>query len=170
MAAAASALRPAFGAQVPRPAPPLKFRIPGTGEMTLDRFKGKVIGLEFLITTCPGCQKCSQLMQRMWEEYGPQGFQPVGVATNPRDDQQAAPMLAEYVRRFGVKFPLGWAPNTVAHGFLQHPVMQTMYVPQLVFIDRSHTIRAQYGGQDPFFKDEEKNMRAQIESLLKARS
>jgi hypothetical protein len=40
-------------------------------------------------------------------------------------------------------------------------------VPQLVFIDRKGVIRAQYAGNDPFFKDEERNVRAQIEGLLK---
>ena len=40
-------------------------------------------------------------------------------------------------------------------------------MPQLVFIDRKGTIRAQYGGGDAFYKDEEKNMREMIVSLLK---
>jgi hypothetical protein len=41
-------------------------------------------------------------------------------------------------------------------------------MPQLVFIDRTGVIRAYYPGTDKFFLDEEKNMRAQLESLLKA--
>jgi hypothetical protein len=45
-----------------------------------------------------------------------------------------------------------------------------MYMPQIVFIDRQGTIRAQYGGDDKFLSDEkeqDKNLRAEIETLLK---
>jgi len=41
-----------------------------------------------------------------------------------------------------------------------------MKVPQLVFIDRTGVIRAQYSGVDPFFSNEEANMRAEVEKLL----
>ena len=41
-------------------------------------------------------------------------------------------------------------------------------MPQLVFIDRQGTIRAQYPGDDKFFADDqEKHIREQIEALLK---
>jgi hypothetical protein len=41
-------------------------------------------------------------------------------------------------------------------------------MPQLVFIDRKGIVRAQYPGDDKFFKEaEETNMRNQIEALLK---
>ena len=168
LAASASLTLPALAAQIPRPAPNLKFRIPGSGEVMLSRYKGKVIGLEFLITTCPGCQRCSRLMQQMYREFGQHGFLPLGIATNAQNEEQAARLVPEYVRNLGLAFPVGWVLNSVAHEFLQHPIMQTMYVPQLVFIDRSFVIRAQYGGRDPFFNNEESNMRAQIEELLKA--
>ncbi len=47
------------------------------------------------------------------------------------------------------------------------PPMARLIMPQLVFIDRQGTIRAQYRGEDKFFGDDlEKNMREQIESLL----
>ena len=157
-----AAVLPARAADIPRPAPAVRFKST-LGEFDVAQFKGKVVGLEFLITTCPHCQKCSQLLQRMYQEYGPRGFQPLGVATN----EMAHMLVPDYVKRFGLSFPVGWTPMQVAHEFLQHPVMLTMYVPQLVFIDRKGVIRAQYGGQDKFFQDEEKNMRAQIEMLLK---
>jgi hypothetical protein len=41
-------------------------------------------------------------------------------------------------------------------------------MPQMVFIDRQGTIRAQYSGDDKFFaEDQEKHIREQIETLLK---
>ena len=40
-------------------------------------------------------------------------------------------------------------------------------MPQLALIDRKGVIRAQYPGNDKFFQDEEKNLRAVFDSLLK---
>jgi hypothetical protein len=41
-------------------------------------------------------------------------------------------------------------------------------VPVLVFIDKKGTIRSQHmGSDDPFFKDQEKTIRAELDSLLK---
>ena len=41
------------------------------------------------------------------------------------------------------------------------------YVPDLLFIDRNRVIRAQHDGGDEFFKDQEKNIREMLETLLK---
>ncbi|HYP14883.1 MAG TPA: hypothetical protein VEQ63_13230, partial [Bryobacteraceae bacterium] len=46
-------------------------------------------------------------------------------------------------------------------------VNTNFYVPQLVFVDRQGTIRAQYGGSDSFLMyNEEQNIRKMIESLV----
>jgi peroxiredoxin len=149
-------------ADIPRQAPPLTFRTPTGATINLADYKGKVVALEFLITTCPHCQRCSTLLQKMYQEYGSRGFQPIGVATN----DMAHMLVPDYVKQFGLQFPVGFAKREVAHEFLQIPLMLIMYVPQLVFIDRQGVIKAQYGGQDKFFLDEENNMRKQIEALL----
>jgi hypothetical protein len=53
-------------------------------------------------------------------------------------------------------------------GYLQHPVILRLYMPQLVFIDRQGVIQAQYPGEDKFFaEDQEKHIREKIEELLK---
>ena len=47
--------------------------------------------------------------------------------------------------------------------------MKTMYMPGLVFIDRTGTIVAQYIGNDPDMTEglQEKSLRRQIEGILK---
>jgi peroxiredoxin len=151
------------GADIPRPAPNMTFKMPQGGVIDLAQYKGKVVALEFLITTCPHCQKCSQVLQKMQDEYGPKGFQAIGVATN----EMAHMLVPDYVKNFNLRFPVGFAPREQAHEFLQHPMMLIMYVPQLVFIDRKGIIRSQQQGGSDFFKDEEKNIRATIEEMLK---
>ena len=163
---AAMSLAAAFvlqGADLPRPAPNMTFKMPGGGAIDLTQHRGKVVALEFLITTCPHCQKCSQILQKMQDEYGPKGFQALGVATN----EMAHMLVPDYVKNFALRFPVGFAPREQAHEFLQHPLMLIMYVPQLVFIDRKGVIRSQFAGGSDFFKEEEKSIRAKIDEMLK---
>lgn len=152
----------AVAADIPRPAPAAVFKRPDGQVIDLSHYKGKVIALEFLITTCPHCQKCSRLLQKMQNEFGTRGFQALGVATNDMSHM----LIPEYIKNHDIRFPIGFTSRDEANSFLQHPSMLIMYVPQLVFIDRKGTIRAQFGGQDAFFKDEENNLRKQIESML----
>ncbi len=151
------------GADLPRPAPNMTFKMPAGGVIDLAQYRGKIVALEFLITTCPHCQKCSQILQKMQDEYGPKGFQALGVATN----EMAHMLVPDYVKNFALRFPVGFAPREQAHEFLQHPLMLIMYVPQLVFIDRKGVILSQFAGGSDFFKEEEKNVRGKIEEMLK---
>jgi thiol-disulfide isomerase/thioredoxin len=151
-------------ADVPRRSPELVVKLTTGRDQLLSSHKGKVIAVEFLITTCPHCQKASQVMNKLYKEYGPRGFQPIGIAIN----EMAQLFIPEYRKAFGLEFPIGYAHRDTAVSFLQHPPMINLLVPQMVFIDRNFTIRRQVGGNDSsFFQDEEKNMRQIIEDLLK---
>jgi peroxiredoxin len=153
-----------FGAEVPRPAPELVIRQVNNKQLLLSEFRGKVIALEFLLTTCPHCQDCSALMNKMYQEYGPRGFQPIGIAFN----EMATMLVPDYINQLGLKFPVGVGTREEVNSFLQYPVIERMRVPQLVFIDRKGIIRAQYPCESEFFAPgkEESNMRKQIEELL----
>lgn len=151
-----------FAAEVPRPAPELVIRQVNKPQLLLSQFRGKVVAVEFLQTTCPHCQDCSALLNKMLQEYGQRGFQPIGIAFN----EMATMLVPDYVNQLGLKFPVGVGTREEAISYLQHPVVEMMYVPQLIFIDRKGIIRAQYAGQSDFFKNEEPNMRKQIEALL----
>lgn len=152
-------------AQIPRPAPDLTIKLPDGKTQKLSQYRGKVVALQFILTTCSHCQRASRILNQMQKEFGARGFQALAVAINPM-----ANMLApDYVRDFQLTFPVGYDTNEVAHDFLQHSVMMRMMMPQLVFIDRTGVIRAQYAGSDAFFDpaSDEKNVRAKIEELLK---
>ncbi len=158
-----SLLFPVLAADLPRQAPDFKFKMPNGQEASLGQYKGKVVALEFLLTTCPHCQQTSMLMERLQKEYGPRGFQALGVAIN---DPSGA-LVRQYIQQYRLTYPVGFSTNRDAVvGFLQHPVMMSLMMPQLVFIDRNGNIQAQYAGTDDFFKNEEKNVRQQITNLL----
>jgi len=76
--------------------------------------------------------------------------------------------VADFVERFQPAFPVGFDELQPTEDYLQHPSMLRLLMPQVMFIDRDGVIRAQYGGDDQFFADnQEQNLRAQIEALLK---
>lgn len=154
---------PAMGADVPRRSPEFAFQLPNGKQVLLSQFRGKVVALEFLLTTCPHCQTCSKLLDQMYKEYGPRGFQPLAVAFN----EMAMMLVPDYIKDLQLNFPVGVGTRESVLEYLQHPAIMRMLVPQLVFIDRKGVIRAQYSGDDPFFQKEQENMRAQIEALLK---
>lgn len=150
------------GAEVPRPAPEFAVKLPNGQQLLLSQYRGKVVALEFLLTTCPACQEAARVLNQMHKQYGPRGFQPIGVAFN----DMAMMLVPDFVKNLGLAFPVGVGVRESVMDFLQHSPIMRMLVPQLVFIDRKGVIRAQYAADDPFFSDKEKNMRTQIEALL----
>jgi len=152
-----------IAAEVPRPAPEFTFALPGGKQMNLSSLKGKVVVLEFLLTTCPHCKRCSSSMQRVYEDLGSRGMQPLGAAIN----DGAMDLIPGFVRELRLTYPVGVADRNKVIDFLLHPVMLTMMMPQLVIIDKKGTIRGQYAGTDPFFQNEDENLRKVVEPLLK---
>jgi peroxiredoxin len=157
------ALLPLWAADVPRQAPELAVQFVNGQQLLLSQLRGKVVLLEFLHTTCPHCQQSSALIEKFYKEFGPRGFQPVGVAFN----ENAAQLVPDFVRQLGLSFPVGVAPRETVMEYLQHPVGRPFFVPQMIFVDRKGVIRAQHGGDDDFLKNLEPNLRAQLEELLK---
>lgn len=149
-------------ADIPRKSPELSVQLPSGKHLLLSQFRGKVVLVEFVYTTCPHCQNSSQLVEQLYKELGPKGFQPIAVAFNPDADK----LVPDFARQFGLTFPVGFAARDTVIEYLQHPMIQPVYVPQLVFVDRKGVIRAQHGGEDPFLNNLEVNVRAQIETLL----
>jgi peroxiredoxin len=156
---------PLIAAQVPRPAPEFPIRLLDGHQLSLSQFRGQVVALAFVQTTCPHCQHLSVLLNRMYKEYGPRGFQVLGVAFN----SMATMLVPDFVKALDLTFPIGVGLHEEVESYLQHPPLEILYVPQLVFIDRQGIIQAQYAGQDDFFKEpaDEANLRHQIEALLK---
>src|SRR3712207_6086797 len=110
---AGAALLP--GAVIPRPAPELNISTPN-GPVQLSKYKGKVVALEIISTTCPACQKSAGLMSKMNTGFGSKGFQPLAMAINPDAN------VPEFTRNFGVNFPVGTGKRDDAYSFLQMSV------------------------------------------------
>ena len=68
VALAGVTLLPAMAVDVPRPAPEFSAKLPNGGQILLSKYRGKVVALEFLFTTCPHCQHASQVMSQLQTE------------------------------------------------------------------------------------------------------
>jgi peroxiredoxin len=162
-AVALAAAMPA--ADLPRPAGEISI-VSHTGEaVKLSGLKGKVVVLEFLLTHCPSCKASAKILAKMQAEFGPRGLQVLGLAI----DQGAGPKLTGFVQETGANFPVGVYSNVTAYDYLQHPMITSMLMPQMAFVDRKGMIREQHGGSDAWMSPamEEKNIRDLLEKLLK---
>ena len=151
-------------------APELAFTIPGQGERLLSQYRGKVVGLEFILTTCPHCQIASHLMTRLQSEYGSRGFQALDLAINGLDEGRSAKEADALVQGFSstyqVGFPVGWVPREQMMTFLQIKPTQRSVVPQLVLIDRKGVIHYQTPPEGDENSMKESTIRQRIEELL----
>jgi len=152
-----------MGATVPRPAPELLIKLTQGGEMRLSSLKGKVVGLEFVLTTCPHCQNSAKKVNALFNEIGYQGFVPVAVAVN----EMSHMFVDEFVSKLGLKYKVGYQSHAAAVEFLQHQPDLQMWFPQYVLIDRKGVIRYQIDGKDKHFENEEKSLREKVLLLLK---
>jgi peroxiredoxin len=138
--------------------------IPGSDGkiIRVSQYSGKVLMIEMFLTDCPECLKTLEFMGRLQQEYGPRGFQAIGISL---DGDPAA--VKPFVDRYRFPFPVGHLGKEQAVKFLElnesaHPV-----VPYLLYVDWMGNIRFQYAGNDPVFSSGEKNLRAIADGLLR---
>src|SRR5882762_3727113 len=130
----------AHSAPAPRKAPDFTLVEPSGKQTPLSSFKGKVCVLTFILTTCPHCQKESEMLTKLYKEMAPRGLQVIGVAVNA---DNAAILVPQFVQQFGVAYPVGFATQDAMKSFMGISEMERWSVPQLAVIDRKGMIRAQ---------------------------
>lgn len=161
-----------FGAEANavRKAPELTFTVPGKGQELLSQFRGKVVALEFIKTTCPHCQAASQLMTKLQQEFGSRGFQAIEAAINAFDEgenqSQANLLVAAFTRDYNVGFPVGWTTRDQFLQFMGFSLMELTVVPQLVMIDRRGDIRYQTPARGDEISMREATIRQRLQELL----
>ena len=152
-----------YAQQVPRPAGEFAITMPYGGQTLLSQFAGKVVVLAFISTTCPHCQHTTQILSAIQNEYKSRGVQILAAAFNP----DAMELVPGFIKMFNPTFPVGWANRDAVFEYEQASLAKPNYVPELIFIDRKRVIRAQFSGGDEFFKDQDKNIRTLLDSLLR---
>jgi thiol-disulfide isomerase/thioredoxin len=129
----------------------------------LSTYRGKVVLLAFIHTTCIHCQAYTRVLVKMHKDLGP-GFQPIEIAWNP----QARMLVPNFVKEFGIDFPVGYNDiYEVIMNFMGFSVMDRPVVPLAVVIDKKGMIRAQSGPQGDANLQDEGKLRDLIGDLLK---
>jgi thiol-disulfide isomerase/thioredoxin len=165
LAAGLVAVAFAAGGPVPRKAPEFAILQPNNGPQTLlSSYKGKVVAMAFMYTTCPHCQKTAGILAQVQKEYAAKGVQILGVTF----DQAAAANVKQFDAVF-VKgaFPVGYSQDDVVRRFLGLTADEPYFVPILVFIDKTGMIRSEYIGDEQFLGNQEVNIRKELDKLLK---
>jgi peroxiredoxin len=126
-------------APVPRPSKELTVATPQGQQILLSSLKGKVCVVQFLFTWCPHCQTFSKVLTQLNVQYGPRGFQSLGVAF---EDDVTKEKAVSYTKQFA-GFPVGVSSRATVFSYLGLSELERIGVPQIVVIDRKGVIREQ---------------------------
>jgi thiol-disulfide isomerase/thioredoxin len=160
---AVPALTFAGAPHLPRKAPEFAIQMPDAPQVLLSSFKGKVVVMAMMYTTCPHCQHTAQVLSKVKTEYEGKPVQILGVTF----DSGAAFRVQQFNKMFGVNFPTGYSTEAVVRPFVELGPTEPYFVPMLIFIDKAGMIRSQYIGDENFLGNQEVNIRAEIDKLLK---
>lgn len=155
----------AFALEVGKPSPALAIQMKGGSSIQLSQYKGKVVALAFMLTTCPHCQNLTKYLNSIAKEYEAKGAQIVGCAFN--DD--APQLVGQFVQQFGGNFPVGYCPRQEVMGYVSWSDLNAkpFYVPHMVFLDRRGIIRGDFAGESDFMSHSDVNIRKELDELLK---
>ena len=151
---------------VSRPSPSFSVQRVGAPAIPLSQYRGKILVVAFINTTCPHCQALTRVLTPIANEYAPRGVQFLECAF----DEGAQAAVPLFIQQYAPSFPVGWSTREAVMAYFQVSVMDTrpFYVPHMVFVDKAGIIRGDYPGESGFFQNAEVNIRAELDKLLKA--
>ena len=153
----------ASGVTLPRPATDMQF-ITATGPHLVSQYRGKVVVISFVMTECGHCRDNAKILNLIQNEYATKGVQILAGAF----DQNAPATIGQFIGAVRPTYPVGVVDPQAFLTFSQVTAEMKPAAPILVFIDRKGVIRFQAHGAEALFKgDQGKNIRAEIDKLLK---
>ena len=146
-----------------RPVSPLPIHLEENKKVQLTSFKGKVVLFAIFATSCDHCIASMELLNRLQKQYGPAGFQAVAAI----GDEKAPYLLVPFKQRYKPGYPMGYLDKEEMQKIGDIPPEVRPFVPIYMFIDRKGTVKYEFLGDSPFFKDEERTTHLMIQGLLK---
>jgi peroxiredoxin len=151
------------GPPVPRKSAEFTINDPSGKQILLSSFKGKIVVMPLMFTTCPHCQREAQMLTKLQREFMAKGVVMQGVVFNDAN----GPMAAQFVKEFNIGFPVGFATRDSVVSYLGLSVMDRWVVPQVAVIDKKGMIVAQSEATGTPALQDEGYMRTLIDKLLK---
>jgi thiol-disulfide isomerase/thioredoxin len=108
---------------------PFKVLAASGEELSLDKFKGKIVLLDFWASWCGPCRAEMPEVKRLWKKYQNENFILIGI--NMDDNRKA---FEQYVKEEGVVWPQfydgkGWN-NRIAQLYSVHSIPMTFLIDQ----------------------------------------
>jgi peroxiredoxin len=150
-------------AATPRPLADVPIPTPDFKKISVKQYRGKVVLLVLLSTSCGDCVASVPILNKIQTDFGPRGLQVIGAAF----DDNAANLVQAFAARYRPNFPMGFLDQPSAIKIADIPPGMRPFVPIVMFIDRTGVVQQQFYGDSPIFKQEEKTLRAMVDSLLK---
>jgi peroxiredoxin len=125
-----------FAAEPPLRAPGFSLPDLKAEQHDLADYRGKVVILEFMQTTCPHCAAFVEVLDKVQRKFGNK----VGIlaVVNPPDNQQA---VAAYITGHKIAYPILFDCGQVAFSYLRKVQFD---LPQVYVIDANGTIQRHF--------------------------
>lgn len=135
---------------------PQDFTLPVVGpngptgqKITLSSFRGKVVLLEFMVPWCPHCQNMAPVLERLYQQYGPQNVVFLSVSASWPQTPGGPPASANDAAKFIQDYHSSWtyvydSSNSV---FNMYGVNST---PTFFVIGKNGQVAATYNGEVTF--------------------
>jgi len=127
----------AIAADVPRRAP--GFALPDSKMRIFDLYdyRGKIVLLEFMQTTCPHCAVFADKLAAVQQKYG-EKVQVLAVANMAQDNDRT---VAAYIAGHKVTYPILFDAGQMAYSYILN---QQIQYPQVFLIDANGIIQKQF--------------------------
>jgi peroxiredoxin len=149
-----------FAADFSRRAPGFSLPDVKTELHDLADYRGKVVILEFMQTTCPHCAAFAEVLEGVQQKYGDRVA--IISVVNPPDDQ---PKVRPFIAAHKITYPVVFDCGQVAYSYLRTPSFD---IPHVFLIDANGGIREDFG-YSPATRDifEGKGIFSHLDALLK---
>ena len=127
--------------------------IVGQGSLSTDSAKGKVLLIDFWATYCKPCEKEFPKLQALADKH--RG----NLLVYGLSEDESTEGIAAFVKKTGVRFPIGWDQGNAISQRYKLEKMPTSYV-----VDKKGIIRFVHGG---YTDGEEEEIARQVEDLLR---
>ena len=127
---------PAKGQLIGNLAPDFELQTLDGKNLKLSDLRGKAVLLNFWATYCGPCKIEMPWFVELQKEYGPQGFQIVGVA----NDDASTEDIAKFAKEMGINYPILIGKDSVSDSY------KVSVLPTTFFLDRDGKLIAREFG------------------------
>lgn len=138
-----------------------------SGKTTLlSSYRGKVVMVEFFFLRSAKCLDLARTMNKLNQDLGSRGFQPVAIAFPAPQSEANGPLVGSIADSLKLTYPVGYTTKDNVDQYLERAPNEVLRIPQVIIIDRNGVIREQTGVENPKLEDEN-SLRTLISGLLR---